>query len=179
VSTSTTNTNTNTNNPADDENENANGDDGLEETCAVSEQGVVLNITEDGFLVADLFFTCILYTAGAFLINESTPTAVCIIEDTAGACAVTVNDETCNSCEPVECAAGYLDYSIDCSNLQQLSPDNADDNDTGVWNFCVDDIPVESPFIAYGNNDYFFFETCFAENTASPSYLHQIPPKWI
>jgi hypothetical protein len=125
-----------------------------EETCAISNDGVVLSLSEDLDLLADLFYSCTLYQSGLF-----DSTAVCLIEEFTGEfCAVTVDDEACNSCEYVDCGGGYTDYSVDCSNVIPGE----------VWNFCTDDIPETSPFISYGYNDLFFFEECSA-GTPSPS----------
>jgi hypothetical protein len=70
------------------------------ETCALREQGVVLVISEedDESLIPNVFFVCTLYVSGSL-----EDTAVCLVEDDYGNCAVTVNDEQCNSCDYVEC----------------------------------------------------------------------------
>jgi hypothetical protein len=122
---------------------------GAEETCAVSNDGVILAAFEGG---TDIYYSCIIYISGAF------DNVVCLIEDGEGSCVITVDDEPCNSCSYTDCDAGYTDLSMDCSNIL---PDND-------WNTCTDDIPETTPLITYGDNDLFFFEDCSA-GTPSPS----------
>jgi hypothetical protein len=60
-----------------------------EETCAISNDGVVLSLSEDLDLLADIFFSCTLYESGLF-----DSTAVCLIEEFTGEfCAFTVDEQ--------------------------------------------------------------------------------------
>jgi hypothetical protein len=120
-----------------------------EQTCALSNDGVILAAYEGG---SDIYYSCIIYVSGAF------DNVVCLIEDGAGSCIITVDDEPCNSCSYTDCDAGYTDLSMDCSNIL---PDND-------WETCTDNIPETTPLVSYGNNDLFFFEGC-AVGTPSTS----------
>jgi hypothetical protein len=120
------------------------------ETCAVLIEGVDLNAET---LTEEVFISCVDYESGIF---DST---ICVYEKSgADNCTVTVNDVACNSCVFANCDDGFEDYSVDCSNVAGGD----------VWNFCNADIPEASPFVAFGNNNLFFFDECF-DFTASPS----------
>jgi hypothetical protein len=120
------------------------------ETCAVLIEGVDLNAET---LTEEVFISCVDYESGFF---DST---ICVYEKIgADSCTVTVNDVACNSCVFAACDDGFEDYSVDCSNVAGGD----------VWNFCNADVPETSPFVAFGNNNLFFFDECF-DFTASPS----------
>jgi hypothetical protein len=120
------------------------------ETCAVLTEGVDLN-TET--LTEEVFISCVDYESGLF---DST---ICVFERSGSdSCTVTVDDVPCNSCVFAACDDGFEDYSVDCSNVAGGD----------VWNFCNADIPKTSPFVAFGDNNLFFFDECF-DFTASPS----------
>lgn len=126
-----------------------------EETCAVSEDGVVLAFNDEGtFLDPNVFFGCVQYVTGSFA-----DTTVCLVESVDGTCSVTVGEETCNSCDYITCDddEGLDSYIIDCSNIEGFGGGDEE------WNLCSADIPDTTPLVMFGSNNAFFFEDCAVE----------------
>jgi hypothetical protein len=115
------------------------------DTCAALIEGVVLDAAT---LSEELFISCVDYESGLF---NST---ICVFEreeNGSDNCTVTADNVPCNSCAFATCDDGFENYNVDCSNV----PGGA------VWNFCNADIPETSPFVAFGDNEIFFFDRCF------------------